>query len=137
MEAQTWMLVMSHADGTTTNVELSTQPSISITDTTINITSPVASMIWEAKEIIRLTYQNTDTGIRSSQERIEVFLSDKLLVFPNVGDANDIRVYKTNGTQVDATFIPYREGIAMVLSSIHSGIYMIKTKERTFKYAKP
>ena len=55
LQAQT--LVLHHADGTTTDVELYTQPRVEFQNDRVLITSPVLSMDYAKADVLRFTYK--------------------------------------------------------------------------------
>ena len=136
-EAQAWELVISHDDGTHTKIGLSTQPHVSIAANSITITSSVASMKWKAKEVVCLSYQEIETGVHSPKAGSDMFLSAGKLVFPNVSGGDGIAIYSVNGMAVPAIVVPEGCGVALQLSSLPSGIYLISVQGKTFKFIKP
>ena len=66
--AQSQVLVLHHPGGTTTDVELYTQPRIEFKGDRVVITSPVLDMEYAAEDILRFTYKGKGTsGISSPQ----------------------------------------------------------------------
>ena len=136
-DAQAWQLVVGHGDGTSTVIRLHTQPRISVLADTIVISSSVASMKWKATDVVRLTYQATNTGVRSPKKEGAMYFGDGKLVFPNVKDADGIAVYDMKGVAVHATVVAGENGVGIELSSLRPGVYLVSVMGKTFKFVKP
>ena len=54
-DAQAQILVLWHADGTTTDVDLNSEPKVTFTDNTLQIRSYILDMEYPAEEIVRFT----------------------------------------------------------------------------------
>ena len=136
LRAQT--LVLHHADGTTTDVELYTQPRIEFQNDRVLITSPVLSMDYAKADVLRFTYKGSIiTAV--SQPRGEANFSHEqgLLVFHGIKQSDKVAVYTANGIRVPVTITRRSTDVSLPLSQIPQGVYLLSVNGRTSKFTKP
>lgn len=63
-KAQTQALVLHHADGSTTDVELYTEPKITFSTDKVFIRSSVLDMEWDAVNVLRFSFKGRATGVK-------------------------------------------------------------------------
>lgn len=134
VQAQT--LVLWHANGATTDVELLTQPLVKFIGDKLLVTSPVLDIEYSAEEIVRFTYKGQNTRI-SEQKADDLFSQkDGKIIFHGVSAADKIALYKTNGIRVPA-HITVSDGDAYLsLYNLPSGIYLLSVDGKTAKFTK-
>ena len=134
VQAQT--LVLWHADGTTTDVELLTQPLVKFVDNKLLVTSPVIDIEYNAEEVVRFTYKGQNTRI--SEQKAEDLFSQKdgKITFHGVTEADKIALYKTNGIRVPAHFTVSDGDTSLSLHNLPSGIYLLSVNGKTAKFTK-
>lgn len=130
-------LVIAHADGTSTDIDLNTRPCITISNDSVCVSSNIAFMKWKAHDVIRFTYGNTEMGIEAIQKKANIVLRDGQLVFSDVKDTHDIYVYNVNGMRVPVTLIRQGDDVVLLLSDLSKGTYLITAYSQTFKFVKP
>lgn len=63
-KAQTQALMLHHADGSTTDVELYTEPKITFSTDKVFIRSSVLDMEWDAVNVLRFSFKGRATGVK-------------------------------------------------------------------------
>lgn len=133
IQAQTQTLVLWHANGTTTDVDLYTEPKVTFTDTTLLISSTVLDMEYPAEEIVRFTYKDRDTRIESLKDAIDYRQEDGCIIFH--GLRGHVAIYRPDGIRI---LVPLTvEGVdnaILPLSSLPRGTYIINVNGRTSKF---
>jgi len=134
-KAQT--LVLHHADGTTTDVQLYTLPKVTFQGDNVVIASTVLNMEYPKSDILRFTYKGSFTGISSPTAKANYAERDGQLVFNGISQQDKIAVYTASGIRVPVNI--QRTGDAAVLppSAIPSGVYLLNVNGRTSKFTKP
>lgn len=137
--SQSQALVLHHADGTTTDVELYTQPRIEFKGDSVIITSPVLDMEYAAADILRFTYKGKGTsGVSSPLKQADYSQENDKLIFHGIKSSDKVAVYKTNGVRVPVRLsFSSGETASLPLNSIPSGVYMLSVNGRTSKFTKP
>lgn len=130
-------LVIAHVDGTRTDIELSTYPCVTISSDSICVLSSEASMKWKAQDVIRFTYETSDVGIETVQNKANVVFRDGRLVFSGVTDSRSIQIFNVNGIRVPVTLMRQGDDTVLRLSDLSKGAYLITAYGRTFKFLKP
>lgn len=136
LNAQSQTLVLWHSDGTTTDVELFTQPNVQFKDNKVYVTSSVASLEYDEKDVVRFTYKGKNTDIVSPSLNSNYYQENGQIVFHNIKSTDKVSLYKTNGILVPVRFIIHDNSATLSLSSIPSGIYLLSVNGRTSKFTK-
>lgn len=135
-QAQT--LVLHHADGTTTDVELFTQPRVQFQNDRLVITSPVLSIDCACEDVLRFTYKGgVTTGISSPKGEADMSRDGDRLVFRNVSKADRVAIYKSNGIRVPLRLSFTGTDAVLPLSQIPQGVYLLSVNGRTSKFTRP
>ena len=134
MTAQT--LVLHHADGTTTDVELYTRPQVKFQNNKVIITSTVLNMEYPQNNILRFTYKGGALGISNPSSKANFSQEDGQLVFHGIKPGDKIAIYTTSGIRVPVTIIRSGETATLPISAIPSGVYMLNVNGRTSKFTK-
>ena len=130
-------LTLHHADGTTTDVELYIQPRVEFTASKLLLTSPVLSMEYDVKDILRITYKGVPTEIFTPQDDAGYMLDSDRLVFHHVKDVRNIAVYTLNGIRVPVSIAHNADEASLSIASLPKGTYLLKANGRTSKVQKP
>ena len=130
-------LVLWHADGTTTDVELYLRPRIEFTGEKVLITSTVLNMEYAKSDILRFTYKGEGTGISAPRQDSDYSQDGDRLVFHGINATDQVAVYTANGVRVPVRLTSSSDGFALPLSSIPSGVYILSVNGRTSKFVLP
>ena len=134
VSAQT--LVLHHADGSTTDVQLLAQPQVTFQGDRVLITSSVLNMDYDKHDVLRFTYKGKTSAIGSVQAEADVTQQDGQLVFHGVSTADRIALYTTSGIRVPAVIRHSGSDATLSLSAIPQGAYLLSVNGRTSKFTK-
>ena len=137
LRAQT--LVLHHKDGTTTDVELYTQPRVEFQGNRVLITSTVLDMEYPKDNVLRFTYKGSGahTAISNLKGEADYSRDGDRLVFHNVKATDAVALYRTNGIRVPVRLTVNGTDAVLPLSEIPSGVYLLSVNGRTSKFTKP
>lgn len=134
MSAQT--LVLQHANGTTTDVELYTMPQVKFDGDRVLITSTVLDMEYAKRDVLRFTYKGGALGISSPKSKANVSQQNGQLVFHGIKSSDQVAVYTANGIRIPARLQCSGSSATLSLSAIPSGVYLLSVNGRTSKFTK-
>ena len=136
-QAKAQTLVLHHADGTTTDVELYTQPQVLFENDKVLIVSTVLNMEYPKDDVLRFTYKGSANSIKSPQADADFTREGGQLVFHGIQPTAAIAVYTANGIRVPVTVQRSGTSATLPLSAIPSGVYLLSVNGRTSKFTKP
>jgi len=136
LKAQT--LVLHHADGTTTDVELFTQPNVKFKGDQLLITSPVLDMEYSKEDVVRFTYKvGTPTVIETLSDGKDYSKDNGQLVFHGIKPTDPIAVYTTGGIRVPVSFNRKGTDVSINLSKLPKGVYLLNVNGKSSKFTRP
>lgn len=136
MKVQAQTLVLWHADGSTTDVELFTQPNVQFKNDKVLVTSSVINLEYDKQNVVRFTYKGKNTGITSPSIDSDYSREDGRVVFHNIKSTDKIALYNTNGIRIPVRLTVQGSSAILSLSSVPSGIYLLNINGRTSKFTK-
>ena len=134
MSAQT--LVLHHANGNTTDVDLLTMPKVVFGNDKVLITSTVLNMEYSKEDVLRFTCKNSTTRINMPTGKANVSKEKGQLVFHGINSSEKIAVYNTNGIRVPVHITRHGDSASLPLNSIPSGVYLLNVNGKTSKFTK-
>ena len=135
VKAQT--LVLHHPDGTTTDVELLTQPHIEFADSRILITSTVLNMDYAKDDVLCFTYKGRNIdGVKAIKKEVDYSQHDGKLVLHDISQRDKVAVYTANGVRVPVRLIISGTNATLSLNAIPKGVYLLTVNGRTSKITK-
>ena len=129
-------LVLHHANGKTTDVELYTQPQVKFVGDKVLITSTVLDMEYDKQDVLRFTYKGGTLGISSPNAQANVSQENGQLVFHGVKSTDKITVHTVKGIRVPIRLQLSGSTATLPLSAIPSGVYLLTVIGRTSKFMK-
>ena len=129
-------LVLHHANGSTTDVELYTMPQVKFQNDKVLITSTILSMEYPKQDVLRFTYKASSTGISNIQSKSKVSEENGQLVFHDINSSDKIAVYNAKGIRVPVRIQHSGSSATLPLSAIPSGVYLLNVNGRTSKFTK-
>ena len=93
-------LVLHHTNGTTTDVELFTQPQVKFQDDKVLITSTVLDIEYPKDDILTFTYKASASGIQNLREKTEMTQENGQLVFQGIDPSDLISVRTAAGIPI-------------------------------------
>ena len=133
-KAQT--LVLHHANGTTTDVQLYTQPQVKFQNDKVLITSTVLNMEYPKENILRFTYKGGSTNISSPTAKANYSQRDGQLVFNGISQQDKIAVHTVSGILVPVRIQRSGSTATLPLQSLSKGVYLLSVNGRTSKFTK-
>lgn len=135
-KAQTMKLVVWLADGSTTDVELYTEPKVTFSDGKLFIKSTILDIEYKSSDVVRFTYKGKGTGIENQLDDADYEQQDGRIVFHSISAADKVAVYRSDGVRIPVS-IEHRNGYAVLpLSSIPAGVYLISVNGQTSKFVR-
>jgi len=135
--AQSQTLVLWHADGTTTEVELYTLPRIQMQADKMVITSQGVSQEFAKSDVLRFTYKGIGTGISQVNPQTVYRVDEDRVTFYGISTTDRISVYTTGGIQIPVRLMADGNKSVLSLNSLPSGVYLINVNGRTLKFIRP
>lgn len=135
LRAQT--LVLHHADGTTTDVELYTQPQVKFQNDRVLITSTVLNMDYPKADVLRFTYRGSEVTAVTPRAEADCRRDGDQLVFRGVKAQDQVAVYTASGIRVPVRLTRRGTDAVLPLSQIPQGVYLLSVNGRTAKFTKP
>ena len=129
-------LVLHHADGTTTDVQLYTQPQVRFEGDRVLITSTVLDMDYAKEDVITFTYKGNGTGIGIPKAEADYSQEGDCMVFHGIASTSKVAVYNSNGIRVPARLSAAGDDVTLSLSSIPQGVYILSVNGKTSKFMK-
>ena len=137
-QAMAQTLVLHHADGTTTDVELYTMPQVTFQNDKVLITSTVLNMEYPKENVLRFTYKGgTATSVGKLKPNADYTQKNDQIVFHGIKSADKVAVYSANGIRVPVRLVRCGSDVTLSLSSIPSGVYLLNVNGKTSKFTKP
>ena len=130
-------LVIYHANGTTTDVELFTMPKIQFENGKVIITSTVFDMEYPKEDVLRFSYKGVTNNIKTPESDADYSRENGQLVFRGIKQTDKVAVYNTNGIRVPVRLARSGNDVSLPLASIPSGVYVLSVNGRTSKFTKP
>lgn len=134
VNAQT--LVLQHANGKTTDVELLTLPKVQFQNDKVLITSTVLNMEFPKDDVLNFTFKGKSTGINTPKGNLNYSKENGQIVFHGVNSSDKIAVYNAKGIQIPVKIQRSGDQATLSLSSIPSGVYLLNINGRTSKFTK-
>lgn len=131
--AQAQILVLWHADGTATDVNLISEPKVTFTDNTLQIESDILDMEYPAEEIVRFTFKFEGTDIDTPKGGADYLLQDGRLVFHHIPATESIAIYRPDGIRIPVRLTIEGNDAVLQLSLIPQGTYIISVNGKTSK----
>lgn len=129
-------LVLFHADGTTTDVELYTMPVIQFNGDKVTITSTVLDMEYPKENVLRFTYRGSADALKTVKAEADYSLEDGQLVFHGIIQTDNVAVYNASGVRVTARLMHRGDNVSLSLASIPAGVYVLSVNGKTSKFTK-
>lgn len=133
-----YKLVIWLSDGSKTDIELSQQPQVQFENDKVMVTSSVLDMEYDAEEVLRFTYKEDESSISEGAGLADGIstIKDGRLVFHGITSADQVSVYSANGTRVPVSVVSTDGQCSLPLSSLPSGVYILKANGKTSKFTK-
>lgn len=132
--AQPQTLVLWHADGSSIDVDLYTEPKVTFTDSTLRINSTVLEIEFAADEIVRLTFKDRDARLSTLKGDANYQLQSGCIVFHKISAGDRITIYRSDGIRIPVHFYVEDGHAVLPLSPLRPGTYIISLCGRSSKF---
>jgi len=129
-------LVLKHANGNTTDIELLTKPQVKFANDKVLITSTVLDMEFPKEDVLSFTYKGIATGVKSLKNGLQYSQEADKIVFHGIKATDKIAVYNMQGIRVPINLLRSRDSVTLPLVSLSSGVYLLNINGKTTKFIK-
>jgi hypothetical protein len=133
--SQEQMLVITHTDGTTTTFQLSTKPKVTFSGGKVTVMSSTIVTEYAAGDVARFNYV-LPTGIAQMITDEMVSATDEYVIFSGDIPLSSVHLFTSGGIQIPVTFLSMSSGVALNISSLNHGAYIISFNGKTLKFSK-
>lgn len=137
IKAQTPTLVLHHADGKTSEVELYTMPRIQMTADKMIVTVQGSRQEFSKADVLRFTYKGIATGINAVKPETRYRVDEDRVTFYGVSSTDRISVYNTGGVQIPVRLTADSPDVVLSLAQLPKGVYLVSINGRTLKFIRP
>lgn len=118
--------------------DIDEHPDVALVEEKFILTSSRQTVHYNASEVLRFTLQDEALvdGIMLPKTSENVQTNDDILQFSNCTPNSEVRIYDTAGRLILAVKTDNMGGYSLPLTSLNSGIYIIKTDNTTIKIQK-
>ena len=134
--AEAQILVLHHANGKTTDVELLTQPQVKFQNDKVLITSTILNMEYPKEDVLTFTFKGGTLGIKSLKSNCNYSKENGQIVFHGVKSSEKIAVYNMKGIRIPVEIYRNGDTATLPLSAIPSGVYLLYVNGKTSKFTK-
>ena len=134
-KAQT--LVLHHADGTQTDVQLLTQPQVTFQDDKVVIASSVLNMEYPKEDVLCFTYKGKSTGIAQPKAEAEYSREGDCLVFRDISSEASVAIHTVSGIRVPVSVSRSGNAATLPLTSLPKGTFILSVNGKTSKFTRP
>ena len=134
IKAQT--LVLHHANGTTTDVELATLPKVTFENNKVVIRSTILNMEYPKQDVLRFTYKSNSTGISGVNNNDGFTQKNGRLIFHGIKSSDKLSVYTLKGIRVPVQLVRDGDSVTLPLNALSKGIYLFNVNGRTSKFVR-
>ena len=137
MKAQTPTLVLHHADGNTSEVELYTMPRIQMTAEKMIVTVQGSRPEFPKSDVVRFPYKGIATGISTVRPETRYRVDEDRVTFYGISAADRISVYNPGGVQIPVRLTADGTNAVISLAQLPKGVYLVTINGRTLKFIRP
>ena len=137
INAQTSTLVLHHADGKTSEVELYTMPRIQMTADKMIISVQGSRQEFDKSDVVRFTYKGINTGISAVKPETRYRVDEDRVTFYGISATDRISVCNAGGVQMPVCLTADGNDAVLLLTQLPSGVYLVTINDRTLKFIRP
>ena len=136
LNAKAQVLVLHHANGTTTDIELYTKPQVKFQNDKVLIVSTVLNMEYPKEDVLSFTYKGGTQSVDNTHDYANVSQNNGKLTFRGLKSSDKVAIFTAKGIRVPAN-LRYEGSTAWLsLSSIPKGVYVLCVNGRTSKFTR-
>lgn len=130
-------LTIHFADGTKSDIQLYTRPSVTFEDDNVVFTSPVAKYSYKAQEVLRFTYSGVTDAVVFPETDVPFRQEDGKIVFDDSVSPSNVMLFSEDGKRQPVRVSKLGGRVCLSLSALPAGVYLLKVNGRTSKILKP
>lgn len=130
-------LVLHHADGTETEVQLYVMPKMTFDGNQLCIESPVVHLQYKLGEVVSYSFKDNTDGMEKLADDPAYEQRHGNLIFHGITSAADVAVFDSRGMQLPVRVTVNGSQAVLPLSALPSGVSMIRVNGRTAKFIRP
>lgn len=138
--AQSYALVwIWHTDGSHSSLNIRDDAVIKLSGEGLSVISTDNQLLFHTDDATQITFWEYEepTGVEASSATPDFVMEDNELVFPNLTSPCDVIVCQVNGMSMNIQLENKgNNSYSLSLSSLPRGIYIVKCKSKTIKFAK-
>ena len=135
--AQGQTLVLHHADGKTSEVELFTMPRIQLTADKMIITAQGTSLEYAKTDVVRFSYKGVGTGISNVGPETRYRIDQDRVTFFGISSTDRVSVYNAGGVQIPVRLSSDGHDAVLSLADLPQGVYLVTINGKTLKFIRP
>lgn len=132
-------LVLWHSNGSTTEIALSKKPVIQFVADKVLVQGSGINFEYPSNDILKFTYKKEEVvnDIDTPSNDVNFFRDKEHIVFNGIKSTDEVALYKLSGSRIPVQ-LSFSENnkVMLSLSSLPSGIYILKVNGRTTKITK-
>ena len=129
-------LVVTLKDGSTTRFLLNDKPRVTCSPDNITVTSTAVTMSFEFDKVQRFNYQNLADAVHALTLPPTFKQEGGNLYFTGLAPHSEVTLYTIEGSMAGHYAADDKGNLLLPLSSVASGIYLVKTTSETYKMMK-
>ena len=128
-------IALWHSDNTSTTLATKSDTQIKLVGDKVVVKSVDGEVDFTADDVTHLTYENV-TGIDEVKANPDFTFEGNQLVFQGISSPDEVVIYQINGSPVKAQFDQVGTVCRLSLSLLPKGIYVVKYKGKSIKFAR-
>lgn len=114
-------------------INLKDEPLITISEESMQITTPELVLSYGIKEVHKFTYSDFETGISNKLSPVDFYQEGLRIVLHNVRSKNGIALYGVNGMSIPINVEQQGDKYVISLDDLSSGVYLLNVDGKTTK----
>ncbi len=117
-------------------INLKEEPLITISEESMQITTPELVLNYGIKEVHKFTYSDFETGISNTLFPADFYQEDLRIVLHNMKPKNGVTLYGVNGMSIPINVEQQGDDYVISLENLSSGVYLLNVDGKTTKILK-
>jgi hypothetical protein len=128
-------IALWHSDNTSTTLAIKSNTQIKLVGDKVVVKSSDGEVDFTADDVTRLTYVDV-VGIGEVKASPDFTYEGNQLVFQGISSPDEVAIYQINGSPVKTHFSQVGNSCRLSLSLLPRGIYVVKYKGKSIKFAR-
>lgn len=128
-------IALWHSDNTSTTLAIKSDTQIKLVGDKVVVKSVDGEVDFTADDVTHFTYVDV-TGIGEVKANPDFTFEGNQLVFQGISSLDEVAIYQINGSPVKTQFSQVGSSCRLSLSLLPKGIYVVKCKGKSIKFAR-